>query len=226
MCSSFLSFSFSFGRSTPCSLVWWLLCLQWSVFPPLARQSCCQELLSQSLFMSVPSIVLLTVITLISPASAERSGRNEKEYFSMVKCVSLWLVAREAVSRPGALWLLISLLILPLSTPSINLLLLPLYYYRHLIPHLFPAILVARYLLALTAADPLQHRCRCCSLFHPPHVVLFLPLPFPRLRTCVDAIYNTQPLVAALPAVVGIPATRTAELLSGVALPKSLHVCA
>ena len=35
------------------------------------------------------------------------------------------------------------------------------------------------------------------------------------LRTCVDAINNTQPLVAALPAVVGDAATRTAELLPG-----------
>ena len=57
---------------------WWLLCLHWSVYPPFARQSGYQELLSQSLSMSVPSIVLSTVITLISPASAERSGRNEK----------------------------------------------------------------------------------------------------------------------------------------------------
>ena len=39
----FFSF-FSFGRSTPCSVVWWLLCLQWSVDPPLARQSGCQSL--------------------------------------------------------------------------------------------------------------------------------------------------------------------------------------
>ena len=44
---------------------------------------------------------------------------------------------------------------------------------------------------------------RCCQLLSPAVMLsLCLPLPF-CLRTCVDAIYNTQPLVAALPAVVG-----------------------
>jgi hypothetical protein len=32
-----------FGRSTPCSLVWWLLCLQWSGLPTIRRQSGCQS---------------------------------------------------------------------------------------------------------------------------------------------------------------------------------------
>ena len=43
----FFSF-FSFGRSTPCSVVWWLLCLQWSV-----HEWRVSELISHTRFMSV-----------------------------------------------------------------------------------------------------------------------------------------------------------------------------
>ena len=128
-----------------------------------------------------------------------------------------------------------------------------------------PADLVARYVLALTAADQLHAQRRCCHLFHPPpcclcvclrlsacvralmqfdtdsvtiscfaaarnsaahdlptriHPSTMLPPPSPlyhlltpptlqqpRPFRSVDAI-PTQPLVAALPAVVGRPATR------------------
>ena len=60
-----------------------------------------------------------------------------------------------------------------------------------------PAILVARSLLASTAAAQPQHRCRCCPLFHPPHVVsLSASASLPCVRAWMQ--YNTQPLVAAL----------------------------
>ena len=83
----FLSSFLTFGRSTPCSLVWWLLCLQWSVDPPLARQSGCQELLSQSLF-HVCAFYRLSYSTF--HLREQSGGRYEKEYFSLVKYVSLW----------------------------------------------------------------------------------------------------------------------------------------
>jgi hypothetical protein len=90
-------FLFPFGRSTPCSLVWWLLCLQWSVYPPLARQSGCQ-----SCTPKVSScLCLISIYDCHSHSSSESraEGRYEKEYFCVEKCVSLWPVAREAARQ-------------------------------------------------------------------------------------------------------------------------------
>ena len=99
----------------------------------------------------------------------------------MEKCVSLWLVAREAISQicRRAASDLPSITILPAAPP-------------HLCPShssSVPAILVARHQLALTTADQLQHRCRYGLLFRPPSVVLCLPLPL-CLLTCVVAIQH------------------------------------
>ena len=80
------------------------------------------------------------------------------------------------------------------------------------------AILVARYLLALTAADQLQAQVPLLIVVSPASCVVFgFCLCLSACVRAFDAIQHPAPLVAALPAVVGIPATRT--------VPKSLLVC-
>jgi hypothetical protein len=65
-----------------------------------------------------------------------------------------------------------------------------------------PALLVASLPLAPAAADSTQHRYRSCRLIlSPAHVLCCIPLHFASVRA--SSQYNTQPLVAALPAVVG-----------------------
>ena len=69
-----------------------------------------------------------------------------------------------------------------------------------------------------------QHRCRCCPLFHPPHVV-FVCLCFAPLRTCVDAIQH--PALGGCSACSGRDTRHShGRAAVRVVLPNTLSVCA